>query len=367
MISVRLIPSTRSPRKTSGWVWLLSRLLLAGIASLFFFRASLAAETDEWLSLAEGVFARVATSNGNSVSNAGVVLLDHGVVVFDTHFTSDAAQALLARIRSATGKPVQYVVNSHYHPDHTHGNSVFSSASCLIATGNTRRDILLKDLPVLNRTLAAAQAQLDALRKNLATIQEPRQKDSLRNQIAAREQTLARMSNLKIPVPVVIVDDSLTIEDGRELRLLNMGSGHSDGDLVMYLPSAKVAFVGDLFFNRALPNTQDANLLTWIKTLGELQKLDAEKIVPGHGPVGNRQDLSAFLQYLLDLKASVEPAVERGDTLEQVLREVRVPEKYANWDFQNFFPANLQLMYQELKAQQPSPADPARKPEAPKP
>jgi len=105
----------------------------------------------------------------------------------------------------------------------------------------------------------------------------------------------------------------------------------------------------------------------WIKTLGEIQKLDADRFVPGHGPVGTRQDLAAFLQYLVDLKAAVEPAVVRGDTLEQVVREIQVPDKYSGWDFQNFFPANVQQMFMELKAQQTPPSDPGRKPELQKP
>ena len=326
-----------------------------------------AADSDDWVTLSDGVFARIVPASGNSVSNAGVVVLDRGVLVFDTHLTLEGAQALAQRIRSVTAKAVQYVVNSHFHPDHTHGNAIFSSASCILSTAETRRDILLKDLPVLNRTLAAAQTQLENLRKSVAAAQDPKQREALRKQLAAREQVLGKMAALKVPVPVLIIEDSLTLEDGREVRLLNLGAGHTNGDLVMHLPWAKVAFVGDLFFNKALPNTQDARLLDWIKALGEIQKLDADRFVPGHGRVGSRQDLAGFLQYLLDLKAAVEPAVGRGDTLEQVVRETRLPEKYASWEFQNFFPANVQQMYVELKAQPPILPEPARRPETSKP
>ena len=90
-------------------------------------------------------------------------------------------------------------------------------------------------------------------------------------------------------------------------------------------------------------------MLPWIATLGAILKLDADVFVPGHGPVGNRDQLKQFLGYLDDLKASVEPRVSRGDSMEQVLRETQVPAKYASFDFQNFFPANVQRMYIELK------------------
>ena len=94
------------------------------------------------------------------------------------------------------------------------------------------------------------------------------------------------MTGLKIIPPLLGVEDSLDVNDAlRPARLLYLGKGHTDGDLVLYLPKEKIAFVGDLFFNSALPNTQDAFLLEWIRTLGELLKLDAETFVPGHGPV----------------------------------------------------------------------------------
>jgi hypothetical protein len=78
-------------------------------------------------------------------------------------------------------------------------------------------------------------------------------------------------------------------------------------------------------------------------------KLDADVFVPGHGPVGNRDQVKQFLGYLDDLKASIEPKVSRGESMEQVLHDAQVPAKYASFDFQNFFPANVQRMYVELK------------------
>ncbi len=94
-------------------------------------------------------------------------------------------------------------------------------------------------------------------------------------------------------------------------------------------------------------------MLEWMKTLHSVLNLDARTFVPGHGAIGSRSDVERFLAYLEDLKALVEPAVERGDTLEQVVRDLRVPAKYAGYGFQNFFPSNVQKMYSELKANQP--------------
>jgi glyoxylase-like metal-dependent hydrolase (beta-lactamase superfamily II) len=123
--------------------------------------------------------------------------------------------------------------------------------------------------------------------------------------------------------------------------------------VVLYLPEEKVAFLGDLFFHEALPNVEDARILDWIKTLREAVKLDANSFVPGHGQVGSKSDVEDFITYFEDLKALVEPGVTRGDTLEQVIHDLRLPAKYVSYSFQNFFPANVQKMYTELKAALP--------------
>ncbi len=304
--------------------------------------------------IAEGVYAQIVLPDGNAVSNYGVVVLDRSVLVFDTHFTSEGAATLLSKIHAVTPKPVRYVVNSHYHPDHTHGNQVFAGQAQIIGSTNTRRDMLQKDLPALNRTLATVQAQLEKIRKETSSPEtDEAARARMRGQISARRELLEGMSRLKIVPPLLTLDDRLILVEGkREVELRFLGIGHTDGDVVLYLPAEKILFLGDLFFNEALPNTQDASVLEWTKTLEEILKIDADKYVPGHGPMGARKDLQSFLEYFVELKAMVEPAVTRGDSIEQILRDVQIPAKFSSWRFQNFFPANVQQMYVELRARQ---------------
>jgi cyclase len=319
------------------------------------FCASLpAAEDPEFVKLAEGVFARIVSPDGNAVGNSGIVVLDQSVLVFDTHFTPEAGQTLLAAIRSITPKPVRYVVNSHWHADHTHGNQVFRDA-LLIGSTKTRTGILESDLPSLNRTMGIAKNQLTRLREEMEKETNKTQIKRLLNQIKPREDYLRTMSRLQIKAPLVTLDDNLTIQDGqRKVRLLYLGEGHTDGDIVLLLPKQKIAFVGDLFFSRAIPNVEDANILQWMKTLQEVMKLDAEKFVPGHGPIGSKNDVELFSEYFNELKSLVQSAIDRGDTIEQATREIQMPVKYSSYWFQNFFPSNVQKMYAELKALQTS-------------
>ena len=247
---------------------------------------------------------------------------------------------------------MRYVVNSHSHADHTHGNQVFAGAQ-LISSSNARRDMLQNDLPALNRAVRMAQTQIDKLRQAMSKESDAAERQKMREQIKTREDYLQTMTRLNITAPVVTLDENTTIHDGKqEVRILFLGVGHTDGDIVLFLPVPKVVFAGDLFFNNAIPNVQDASILEWMKTLNGLLKLDADKFVPGHGPIGSKKDVQAFLHYLEELKSLVSPAVERGDSLEQATRDLQLPAKYSSYQFQNFFPSNVQKMYTELKALQ---------------
>jgi cyclase len=207
----------------------------------------------------------------------------------------------------------------------------------------------------MNRAVGSAQVQVDRIRKELAQAKSPEQQEELRRQIQTRQDFLDRMTRLKLAPPLIAFDDSLVITEGeRSVELLSPGIGHTDGDIVLFLPAEKIVFAGDLFFNAAVPNTQDGSMLEWIKTLAELLKLDAEQFVPGHGQPGTKDDVRKFRSYLEELKAAVEAGLQRGDSLEQVLRNCRIPPAYTSFQFQNFFPANVQKMYLELKALQPA-------------
>jgi cyclase len=319
------------------------------IAGWFLFLHNLAAQPSQFNKLADGIFVRIVSPDGIAVSNAGVVVLDRSVLLFDTHFTPEAAQDLLKDIRSVTPNPVRYVVNSHAHADHTHGNQTFPEAQ-LIGSDSARREVLQGDLPSWQRSVASTEGQLLRLRSEIGKATDSAQIRQLREQFRVREEYLQNISRLKIKAPFITLEDHLTLREGKqEVRLLFLGAGHTNGDIILYLPLQKIALVGDLFFNRAIPNVQDSFVLQWMETLEEVLKLDAEKFVPGHGLPGSKKDVEDFLNYLKDLRALVQLSVDRSDSLDQAIGTIHVPMKYASYQFQNFFPANVQKMYVELK------------------
>jgi glyoxylase-like metal-dependent hydrolase (beta-lactamase superfamily II) len=308
-------------------------------------------QTRDLMRLANGVYVHLVTPDSDAVGNAGVVLLEDAVLVFDTHFTPGAGRALRQKIRRLTHLPVRFIVVSHFHPDHTHGNQSFLEAWQILGSTNTRRDMLERDLPSLNRSRELAQSDIDLKQKRIDKLNNAMLRAELTSEIIGRRRFLENLAALKIIPPAMTLDDSLTLVDrSRELQLMFLGNGHTEGDIVLLLPRERIAFLGDLFFNRGLPNTQDANIHEWMKTLAEVLELPADTFVPGHGPIATRYEVERFLDYFETLRAMLEPAVMRGDTLEQVLQDVRVPGRYGYYDFQNFFPLNVQKMYAELKA-----------------
>jgi cyclase len=321
---------------------------LAALVSAFCF-SNPAENNSELKKIAANVYVRIVSPDSNAVGNAGLVVFERAALVFDTHFTPEAGREFLGQIRSVTSKPVRYVVNSHFHPDHTHGNQAFIDA-LVIGSTIARRDVLNVDLASMNRAVATAQNQLEKLRREPGEDNTAVQGQRLRD-IKAREDYLETMARLKIMPPIVTLDDSLIIQDGKEeAKLLLLGAGHTEGDTVMFLPREKIAFLGDLYFSEAIPNVQDACMLDWIKTLREALKLEADKFIPGHGPVGTRKDVETFLGYLEEIKSLVEGAIAGGAGMEQATRDILVPTKYSSYKFQDFFPSNIQKMFSEIKA-----------------
>lgn len=332
--------------------------------------STVAADLPEFRKLSDGVYAHLVGPDGPFVSNAGVVVLSQGVLVFDTHFTPEGGEGLLKRIREVTPRPVQFVALSHFHPDHTHGAQVFDAASMVFASANTRRDMVERDLPALNRVISLDQAQVARMSKESDRSNDAARRGLLRKQIEERQALVERLSRIHVRVPAAAVEEVLTIVDeSRTLQFRVLGPGHTDGDMILYLPQDKIVFTGDLFFNAALPSTDDAQMVSWTHALEELLRLPATIYVPGHGPVAGRAEVENFLQYLKDLRALVESAIGRGEPLEQVLYETRIPARYSSYGFQNFFPANLTRMYAELRKQQltgpqAKPEQERKKPEA---
>lgn len=273
--------------------------------------------------------------NGHAGSNAGFVIGDDGVAVIDTFEHEDAARALLAEIRKKTSLPVKFVINTHYHLDHVAGNGVFAQAGAVVmAQRNVRAWIHTENLKFFGSKITPAQRSMV-------------------------EDYFA---------PELVYDSGVTLYLGKRELIVKTYPGHTGGDSVVIVPGENgehaVVFCGDMFWNHLLPNLIDANTKALVETLADLSRVGASSagagsdsasgtvFVPGHGEVGNLQNLEAARDYLVNLRAMVGDAVKQGKT-DDALVAALMPElqaKYGEWGiFQHFAKPNILLTAEELR------------------
>lgn len=265
--------------------------------------------------VASGIYTLVSqndfpNSNPNgAICNVGIVIGDEGVLVVDPLQTPALGDLVLDTVKTLTDKPVRYVVNTHFHFDHTGGNPAFAS----------------KGIPIIGR---GAIRQL-MLAKNKQYDPNPQP-------------------------PEVIVKNNASIWLGNKEVVLQEVEGHTPGtDLVVYVKGADVLFTGDLMFYQRFPYMGDGNLKQWQNTLVELQKsYPSAKVVPGHGMVINTEKLVVLKNYLDYLEQLALGWKQRGiSEAEALASAAEIPKAYRDYKFQIMYSNNLQVAYQQITAQ----------------
>ena len=300
------------------------------------------------MKVADGVYAAIAKSGGLASGNAGFVVGDNSVLLFDTFFTPPAVQDLLVVIASETSKPVKYAVNSHYHLDHTGGNQVIAALGIpiighdrLIEWQTTRNRRFLPASEDLLKRIADAKKQLHEL---------PADQTERRGQLERQLRRLDVMTTMKLTNPTVTFGSgSVRLYLGQREVLLFTLPGHTGGDVLAFIPDANVVFTGDMGWRKTLPNLVDATVNDWIPSLDKLLKdYPTAKFVPGHGEVATAEELREFRDYLADLRSRVQEAIKEGLTIEQAKERLKIPERYKEFGFQNFATPNVEDMFKEL-------------------
>lgn len=227
--------------------------------------------------------AGMATDNEGFVSNAGFVITDEGVVVFDSLGSPSLAAALRERIRETTDKPVVKVVVSHYHADHIYGLQVFKDEG----------------------------AQVIAPRGAYAYLDSPQAEERLEERRFSLEPWVNEDTRLVAP-DLMIEDAHAFTLGGIDFQLSYLGSAHSDGDLAMYVVQDRVLFSGDIIFEGRVPFVGDADTRHWLETLRRLETSELAALVPGHGPLAAQPTEAVGLTraYLADLRRVMGAAVE---------------------------------------------------------
>ena len=283
----------------------MKRLLALGLlAALMFIAYARSVDTQGGgpvRQLAPGVYSRQGDRDVRIPANTSWIEFKDFVVVIDAN-TPWGLQAALPEIKKTTTKPVRFAFDTHYHWDHTQGNSI------------------LVDMGV---SVVCTQQCADEL--------STKGKDSWTSMSTNQQYSLAPY---RLQQPTMVFTDFMAIDDGeRRLELRRVGPAHTIGDAVAYLPKEGILFTGDLLVNWKSGNNvgdRDADIPHWTQVLQDLAKLNLKTVVPGHGSLGTADTLKGQSAFLDDLWKQVSAGKKAGKTVDELLKDVDL-SKHGDW------------------------------------
>ena len=297
--------------------------------------------------MAEGVYAVIHIDGGAAIGNAGIVDLGDRTLVYDSLFTPHAAEDLRAAAEALFDRPVDMVIDSHWHNDHIWGNQVFDASTDIIATEETRRMyIQTRGHGAYDEFMAAAEANLKATKAGLETAQDERERRETKLWVDYHQAVVDAKPVLRHRPPNLTFDQRMLFHGtARSAELITFENGHTESDAVLFLPHERIAFMSDLLFIEHMPYLGGGNPESLLHALETVSDLEPRLLLPGHGPVGTAESLSVLAQYVRTLDGMARKMVEDGGA-EEKIDEMPVPEPYADWLFAAFFPVNMHFLYQ---------------------
>ena len=249
--------------------------------------------------LAPGVFAAIAKTGSKATTNALFVIGRDYVVAAGAHMGKQVIRDLYKAIAARTNKPVRYFVLAHHHTGYTYIDFDFPPGQDILMSWQTW--------------------------KNIDT-----------------EVRKPEYSSL-------FFNEGLTLKPGGvSVVLTNIGKGHTNGDVVVFIPEAGVVFASDLLYINSVGYMGSGYMTDWLLALDFLEQIGAEHIIPGYGPVSEPQDVYEFSQYFRDFLTAVLQHIEHGDTLEQTLNHFDLPE-YRDMDgYDQLIELNIKRAYNDL-------------------
>lgn len=242
--------------------------------------------------------------------NIGVSVGDDGIFIIDDQF-APLSDKIIAAVKALNNGPLKYVVNTHYHGDHSGGNvNMTAAGATIIAHQNVR----------------------------------------LRLETTKTRQNTDRP---KEALPIITFNDQLNIYiNGEQVAVFHVDNAHTDGDALLYFTQSNVLHTGDTFFNGRYPYI-DLNsggsvdgYITAV-TKGMMLLDNDSKIIPGHGPIANKAAYTDFLNMLTELRDNMQAAIDAGLTLEEAVKDQTITKKYDDLDYGSGY-INSQRMRETL-------------------
>ncbi|HPR64311.1 MAG TPA: MBL fold metallo-hydrolase [Thermoanaerobaculia bacterium] len=284
------------------------------ISSIFLLAVSLSAQNDydEVVVSIHPVSGTVYMVEGAG-GNIGISTGENGIVMVDAQFAP-----LAEKIRNAIGGvskgKVRFLINTHWHSDHTSGNVAFGKEAMILAHENVRKLVTTEQ-------------------KILGNTREPLP---------------------EVGWPVLTFSDGVKIyQNGEEIDVIHVPAAHTDGDSIVWFRTSNVLHTGDLMFSGRFPFVDldhGGNVVTLLAQLKKiLPTVNAEtQIIPGHGPLSNRSDLETYIAMIEETLGVVKEKIEKGESLEKI-KEEGLEKKWSGWSW-SFIPTDrwIELLYGSL-------------------
>ena len=252
--------------------------------------------------LAPGVFSRQGDTDARQPANTSWIEFRNFVVVIDAN-TPWGIRAILPEIKKTTSKPVRYVFDTHYHWDHSQGNSVMADEGVTVICS-----------------------------QDCASELSTKGKEEWAS--GAKRTDQYSLAPYRMELPSVVFDNFMAIDDGeRRLELRRVGPAHTMGDAVAFLPKEGILFTGDLCVNWRSGNNvgdRDADHPHWAQVLNDMARWNLKMVIPGHGDPGTVDTLKAQSAFLDDLWKQVSAGKKAGKTVDQLLKDVDL-SKHGNF------------------------------------
>jgi cyclase len=226
--------------------------------------------------------------DGGGAGNAAVYITNEGVILVDDKYEQHFDE-IMSNVKKVTNQPIKYILSTHYHADHSGGNTRFSSIAEIISTRNAHDGIV--------------------------------------------QHKQSNAPNDMIPARVTFTQETDLFLGGKEVRAKYYGRGHTNGDAFVYFPALKVLHTGDMFTSASplIDYPGGGSLLEWPKTLDAVmndKSLDFDTVIPGHGPVSKKADLLTYRNNAQKMLTRVQSLVRQGKSQDDV---AKVMTAEYNW------------------------------------
>ena len=302
--------------------------------------------------LGEGLYACIHKAGGGAFSNAGIVDLGDRTILVDAFDTMAAGDELQKVAESLFDRPVDMILLTHPHSDHWIGASAFDQTTWYLANTKTRQVCLEWGEQMLHdyENPEEWEEWVQSMESELQVEQDEGKRAGLLKTIERTRYTMAEMTDFHPRYADLAFEKEVVFHGTtRQASFQSFGRGHSEDDAVLLLHEDGIAFIGDIGFFTTQPFLGFCDIEGYRQQMTSFIESNFAVLVPGHGPIGTREDLILQLEYCSILEEKVRKVVQQGGSLKEA-QQITLPEPFDQWLFGGMgrFETNVQYFYRHF-------------------